>query len=41
MQVAVIGRMSGLTAIAPTMRIELCSMTPNAAMTPAIVMRTR
>jgi hypothetical protein len=40
-QAAVIGSRSGLMAIAPTMRIELSSMTPKAAITPAAAMNTR
>ena len=35
---AVSGSRSGLTAMAPTMRMALCSSTPNAAMTPATTM---
>ena len=40
-QAADIGSRSGLTAMAPTMRIGLPSVTPNAAMTPATAMYAR
>lgn len=40
-QAAVTGSRSGLTAIAPTIRIVLASITPYAAMTPATTMKTR
>ena len=40
-QAAVMGSRSGLTAIAPTIRISLTSMTPNAATMPAAIMNTR
>ena len=39
--VAAIGSASGLTAIAPTIRIWLSSITPKPAMTPAATMNTR
>ncbi len=35
------GSRSGLTAIAPTIRIEFDSITPRPAMTPAIAISTR
>ena len=35
---AVSGSRSGLTAMAPTMRMALCSSTPKAAITPATTM---
>jgi hypothetical protein len=38
-QAAVIGRKSGLTAIAPTIRIALASITPKPAITPAAIMK--
>jgi len=40
-QVAQIGSRSGLTAIAPTIRIELLEMTPQAAITAATLIRAR
>ena len=39
--VAAIGSASGLTAIAPTIRIWLSSITPKPAMTPAVTMNAR
>ena len=41
MHVALIGRVSGLTAIAPTMRISFASITPKLAITPAAIMNAR
>ena len=35
------GSMSGLIAIAPTIRIVLTSITPKAAMTPAAIAKAR
>ncbi len=35
------GSRSGLTAIAPTIKIVFASITPNAAMRPAATMKTR
>jgi len=40
-QVAQIGSRSGLTAIAPTIRIELLVITPQAAITAATLIRAR
>ena len=40
-QAALKGSRSGLTAIAPTIRIELSWITPSAAITPATAMSAR